>query len=250
MLGKWNPVDALPPLEENELQLWRIEVDDAIGILPAYYSLLSPEESDRASRRRKGQLRDQFVLARACLRILLGHRLLVTPHQVPIYENSYGKPETPVMNGRGISYSVAHSQGTILIALCCEGAVGVDIEHLDRVTDIMEIAQMSFTPTEIMKLAALEEPCDRSLAFYRCWTQKEAVIKADGRGVSLSLSAFEVPIHSAQSSPVLLSESSEDPGKLYFVSEIPLGSKDAVGAVALDSVNYRINMLNFPVRSV
>jgi 4'-phosphopantetheinyl transferase len=250
MLGEWNPVDTLPPLKEDELQLWRIELDDAAGILPAYYSLISSEERDRANRRRAGQVRDQVVLARACLRILLGRRLLVSPHQVPISENSYGKPKSPAINGRSVSYSVAHSQGTILIALCCQGAVGVDIEHLDRVTDIMEVAQASFAPAEIMKLTALEDPGHRRLAFFRCWTQKEAVVKADGRGLSLSLSTFEVPIHSAQSSPVLISESSDDARKLYFVSEISLGTQGAVGAIALDSVNYRINMLTFPVRSV
>jgi 4'-phosphopantetheinyl transferase len=246
MSDEWNSVQVLSPLEDDELQLWRVELADAAGMLPAYTSLLTPEEQDRANRRRAGQVRDQFVLARACLRILLGGELLIDPRKVPILENPHGKPETPVMNGRSVSYNVAHSQGIILIALCRRGAVGVDVEHLDRATDIMEVAQASFTPNETMKLAALEDPDHRRRAFYRCWTQKEAVVKADGRGLSLSLSTFEVPIHSAQSAPVRVAEAPGETEKLYFVSEVPVGDQ-AVAAIALESVKYRIKLLTFAV---
>ena len=245
MLGEWKSVEALPPLQDDEVQLWRVELTDAVSIISTYATLLTPEEQNRASRRRCGQVRDQFVLARACLRILLGRVLEIDPRQVPISESSYGKPETPAINGRSVSYNVAHSQGTILIALCRRGAVGVDVEHLDRATDIMEVAHASFTPNETTKLAFSEDPDQRKLAFYRCWTQKEAIVKADGRGLSLSLSTFEVPIHSAQSALVRIVESSRDAGKRYFVSEIPLGDQ-AVGAIALESPRCRINMLTFP----
>jgi 4'-phosphopantetheinyl transferase len=245
MLGEWKAVEALPPLQDDEVQLWQVELTDAASMIPTCATLLTPEEQDRASRRRAGHVRDQFVLARASLRTLLGHALELDPLEVPIYESSHGKPETPAMNGRSVSYNVAHSQGTILIALCRRGTVGVDVEHLDRATDIMEVAQFSFTPNEIAKLAALEDPDQRKLAFYRCWTQKEAIIKADGRGLSLSLSTFDVPIHSARSAPIRIAETPDDAEKLYFVSEILLGDQ-AVGAIALESIRYRINMLTFP----
>jgi 4'-phosphopantetheinyl transferase len=244
--GEWKSVAMPPLLKENELQLWRIVLDDPAGILPTCTSILSPEEQDRANRRRIGQVRNQFVLARACLRILLGHQLLISPRDVPIVADFHGKPGTPGLNGKKVSYNIAHSQDTILIALCRQGSVGVDVEHIDRAVDIMEIAQEAFNQNETMKLAAVEDPDYRRLAFYRCWTQKEAVVKADGRGLSLLLSTFEVPIHSTRFTPVLISRDSGGQGRLYFVTEIPLGRKGMVGALALESANYQINMLDFP----
>ena len=50
MSSKWSVVDALPPLEDDEVQLWRIELADAESLIDRYSSLLSATEQTQARR--------------------------------------------------------------------------------------------------------------------------------------------------------------------------------------------------------
>jgi 4'-phosphopantetheinyl transferase len=245
MQDEWKRVDGLPPLEEDEVQVWRLELSDVTGLRSACNEYLTVEEQARAERMRVGQVREQFAVARACLRILLGNAFGVRARHVPIVENPYGKPEASIL-GQSFSFNVAHSRGTILIALCKRGALGIDAEHIDPSTDVMEIAQSTFSSKEVQLISSLVSPEARRLAFYRCWTQKEAVIKADGRGLSLLLSSFDVPVSSAHSASVLVNEFCGEVGKHYILNDIELG-KDVVGAIATDSPNCRMNWLYFPL---
>jgi 4'-phosphopantetheinyl transferase len=50
-----------------------------------------------------------------------------------------------------------------------------------------------FAPAEYAALQALP-PSDRTDVFYRCWTRKEAYLKALGTGLSTDLASFEVTL--------------------------------------------------------
>jgi len=70
----------------------------------------------------------------------------------------------------------------VVCALCPEGRVGIDIEKV-RPIDISDFkAQMTCDQWE--EVMASEK---RPEKFFRLWTQKEAVIKADGRGIAIPL---------------------------------------------------------------
>ena len=60
------------------------------------------------------------------------------------------------------------------------------------------LARHCFSPAEQRAVAGDPDPMH---AFYRVWSRKEAVIKADGRGVSIGLDRFDV---SAGAPPALL----------------------------------------------
>lgn len=75
-------------------------------------------------------------------------------------------------------------------AFCRGGCVGIDVEETRAIPDIAELAAQ-LHPREregIRSLAASE----RTAAFYRCWTRKEAVLKALGKGLGLPLHDFQV----------------------------------------------------------
>jgi 4'-phosphopantetheinyl transferase len=247
MSSKWSLTDILPPLEQDEVQLWRIDLECAPNLMDRYLSLLSAEEKIHAARLRIGRTQDHFVVGRACLRILLGNALGISPREINIAKGLHGKPETPVASGRSISFNVAHSKDTILIALG-HGAIGVDVEHMDRSIDIMEISRANFTAEESNSLATIADPEIRLKAFYRYWTRKEAIAKADGRGLLLSLDSFDVSFESISSQPIRVNEPSSEQGKLYFVSDLDLGDR-AMGALALESPECRIRRLLFPLTS-
>lgn len=240
---EWNAADSLLPLVDGELQLWRFQLTDD-AFFPACANSLIPEERSRAERRRAGRPREEFAVGRACLRILLGNALGMPPLDIVLDENPFGKPFV-ANSAERISFNVSHSKGTILIGLSRQETVGVDVEHIDAGIDVLEIAQSAFTAKEIERLKALSSPNERRRAFYRCWTQKEAITKADGRGLSLPLSSFEVPAAPAWHTPVLIYDPTETE-KLYFLSDIDPGDA-AIAAVATDSPNCRILQLNFPL---
>jgi len=248
MLSNWIPVDTLPALEDNEVQLWRIQLSAAAKLSELYHSLLSPPEQAHAERCRPGQAREHFTIGRACLRILLGNAIGIDSDSIKISAGLHGKPETPAIGGQGIFFNVGHSKDTVLIALGRQGALGVDVEYFDRKTDIMEVASCNFTEQETNSLASIADPEARIRLFYRYWTRKEAVAKADGRGLLLSLSSFDVSHESTNLHTVRVSDPPDDGGKLYFVSDLDLGS-EAAGALALESSNCRVTELLFPVTS-
>jgi 4'-phosphopantetheinyl transferase len=248
MPEQWKTVAELPLLQADELQLWRIGLADAESLPETYLRHLSPEEQDRASRLRVGRVQMQFVVARACLRTLLGFHLQLAPKDVPILLGSHGKPEIPATHSHSLFFNIAHSRSTIVIALCRTSPVGVDLEYLDRNTDVMEVSSNAFTSREFRAIEDLEDPILRRRAFFRCWTRKEAVIKADGRGLSLPLASFEVPvIEAASSTPVIVTEGGDSlrGSRSFYVSDMSLGEQMA-GAYALEKPECGVGMFLFP----
>ena len=245
MSSQWRLITALPPLEDDEVQLWRIDLAVAAGSADHTTSILSTSEQADANRRRIGRVRDHFTIGRTCLRVLIGNALRIDPRDVVIEKGIHGKPEIPTSSGSSLSFNLTHSHDTLLIALRQQGAVGVDVEHFDRSTDIMEIAQANFTEDEACSLAAITDPEARLQLFYRYWTRKEAIGKADGRGLLLPLASFDVACETMNSHPVRVTESPGNEGKLYFISDLDLGGRFA-GALALESSESRVSRMIFP----
>jgi 4'-phosphopantetheinyl transferase len=249
MPDQWSSVHALPPLEFGEVQIWRINLVDATNPPQGDPSFLNATEQATAARRRIGRTRDHFTIGRTCLKILLGNTLGADPSQIILEQGLQGKPEIPALSGSSLQFNVAHSKDTILIALSHQTPVGVDVEYIDQATDIMEVAHANFTENETASLAAIADLKTRRLVFYSYWTRKEAIVKADGRGLLLPLTSFDVFGESMESQPVRVNEPADKKPKDYFVSDLDLGP-EAVGALALESPGCRLRRLIFPLASI
>jgi len=172
-----------PRLDFGAVQVWRVDAAAAAhnGLL-----WLLPDEVARARQMRPGLARDEFVAGRAVLRRLLARELGCQPKELRLRTGAAGK-----LAADGIDFNVAHSRGVVLIALSRAGAVGIDLEHEDRTVEALDIARVSFHEEEIRWIEGVPEE-QRAAVFFRCWTRKEAVVKADGRGLSLPLNSFSV----------------------------------------------------------
>lgn len=81
-----------------------------------------------------------------------------------------------------MDFNISHSGEYVVCALCPSGRVGIDIEEI-RPIEIADFkAHMARDQWEA--IAASE---NRLTTFFSLWTQKEAVAKADGRGIELPL---------------------------------------------------------------
>ncbi|MGH9472935.1 MAG: 4'-phosphopantetheinyl transferase family protein [Terriglobales bacterium] len=173
-----------PPRAAGEVHLWRIALD-----APANAGEISAEERERAARLRFERDWRRFVAAHAALRRILGGYLGVPAAAV---EFAYGRHGKPSLAGRAaLHFNLSHSEELALLAVTEIGAVGVDVER-ERTIEL-EIADRYFAAGEVAALRAL--PADeRQAAFFRCWTRKEAYLKARGEGVLLPLDGFEVSL--------------------------------------------------------
>lgn len=126
------------------------------------------------------------------LRFLLGQYLSMDPAALTFGVSSRGKPELAGGDGpRRLTFNLAHSGEMIVCAFAAGRRIGVDVEVLRDDVDVLEIADGQFSPMEAASLRAMQ-PAERLPAFFRCWTRKEAYVKARGEGLGFPLNQFAV----------------------------------------------------------
>jgi 4'-phosphopantetheinyl transferase len=123
-------------------------------------------------------VRRRRVLVRSALRRVLGDLLGLPAQAVPLQDDG-GRPVLP---GSGLGLSCSASDGVALVAVAAGVAIGVDVERLGDEDPAVATEEGWLAPEEQARLGVLPEPV-RSGAVTRCWTQKEAVLKARGTGI-------------------------------------------------------------------
>ena len=208
---------------------WRIVVTEIrAAARDALFALMNDEEQARA--RRFVQIRDRysFTAAHGVLRLLLGAMLRAPPRSLAFAANANGKPrlEPP----RGVTFNMSHSGGIVLIGLSRGFEIGVDVEALRPVHERDGIVARYFHPDEAADFARIH-PDKAQGAFFRCWSRKEAVVKALGVGMSLDLHRYRVTCAPDDAPQVLALEGDADPRPQWSLLDLDLGAEH-VGAVA------------------
>ncbi len=114
-----------------------------------------------------------------------------TTEQLQIEANDFGKPilKFPYQ----FQFNQSHSQQSYVMAISDEIAnIGVDIEDLNRQVRFEALAKHAFHPEEMKVWKALNY--DRAF-WFKVWTSKEAVLKAHGLGIRLSLNTLNTHAH-------------------------------------------------------
>jgi 4'-phosphopantetheinyl transferase len=177
-----------PSLNGIDVWTWRLGASDAE--LSVLIRLLSEDELARAARQASAQLRGQFIVGRARLRQILARYLAMPPEALRF---SYGRHGKPLLSQHrpALSFNLSHSGDLAALAVSRCGAIGIDVEQLRPVGT--DISLRFFTESEKAILARLSG--QRWLeAFYRCWTRKEALLKAIGTGLTGGLAVFDVAL--------------------------------------------------------
>ena len=95
----------------------------------------------------------------------------------------YTKYQRPYFSEEQIDFNISHSGDFVLCAISDEGRVGVDVELINENVELDDFRNQ-FTRDEWNDIMLSSNRAD---VFYDYWTKKESAIKADGRGLSLSL---------------------------------------------------------------
>jgi len=166
-------------------------LDEGAEALRAMWEWLCDAERQRALRLRFERDRRRFVVARARLRALLAERLGTRPQALELARAAGGKPQlAPRLAASGWRFNVSHCEELVLYAFSRDREVGVDLEAIRPVAEADAIAARFFAPAERCAYFALASE-ERPLGFLRCWTRKEALVKALGAGLSLPLERLD-----------------------------------------------------------
>ena len=223
----------------DEVHVWSIRVSSAASSLGALERLLAPDEQARAARFLREADSHRFVAAHGGLRQLLGRYLSLPPAALGFTIGEFGKPAlADAAAGRALSFNLSHAGDWILIALAAGQAVGVDVEFIRPDLDFMPIARTQFSPDEVTALTA-EPPGAQANAFFRCWTRKEAYLKARGQGLAYSLREFSVAF-GTEARPELrwVADDPSAAGRWTVLDCAP--AADYAGAVVVDGSAMRL----------
>jgi 4'-phosphopantetheinyl transferase len=198
---------------------------------PADGSVLSDDECERAARFRFDRDRRRFVAGRAALRSLIASYLDVAPVEIAF---DYGPQGKPFVSGSTLSFNVSHSGARAVYAFGSCREIGVDVELLEHARYDDGVAERFFSPQEVATLQKLGQAA-RAFAFLRCWTRKEAFIKARGEGLSLPLHEFDVAFAAGARPRILRTAWSAHEPAEWTLCDISGFCPGAVAALALRS---------------
>lgn len=178
-------------LGPDEIHVWLFDLGDPILDYLLFERILSKEEITRAQHYQSPKDRLRFIARRGILRQLLARYVGIDPDQIIFSTNPYGKL---VLSNHPLSFNLSHCQDRIAFAFTLNKDVGVDIEQVNSFPGLSRLVEYWFSIKEQVGFSKL--PPDAQLeAFYHIWTQKEAFVKARGKGLSLSLKDFSVSHH-------------------------------------------------------
>ena len=225
----WSPAPASLSLQAGEIHVWRVDLEQPEDVVQRFRSTLEDDEIDRADRFHFEKDRKAFTVSRGFLRHVLGRYLATSPEALRFLYGPYGKP---ALNGEhknsSLRFNMSHSHAVGLVAVSDTKEVGVDVEYIRPDFASEDIARRFFSPHEVAAFNALPDEL-RVAAFFRCWSRKEAYIKAIGRGLSQPLDGFDVTL--APETPPALLRAGEDDASRWSLSDIEVGGDYAAALV-------------------
>lgn len=225
----WSATKENPALESGEIHVWRAFLSVDQSLLQHLESTLAEDEKARAARFIFDRDRDHFIAARGILRHLLSRYVECPAGTIKFAYGPQGKPALADPGSKSsVRFNLSHSHGLAVIAVGAGREVGIDVELLRPEFAGEDIAKRYFSAREVRELAQLPVG-SRTEAFFRCWTRKEAYIKARGEGLHVPLDSFSVSL-SPDRFPELLSA---DESRWKIESLVPSSEAERRYAAAL-----------------
>lgn len=130
-------------------------------------------------------------------------------------------------------FNVSHSGNYVVFISCKTNEIGIDIEKIDY-----EISVNDFFSHMTKKEQQIVETSNNKVkAFYSYWTQKEVVIKACGKGLTIPLKSFEI-----------INNRTHLENKQYFTKEIFINSQytcQIASTMKLDNIGINVKEIRF-----
>lgn len=217
----------------DEVHVWTANTDIEVRA-----DCLDHEEQEQARRFVTEELTRRFTAGRVMRRKILGKYCDTPPEALQFGEIAQKKP---VLTGAGaaLQFNQTNSADLAMLAVSTAQPVGIDIE-MPKDRAALEVAEHQFHPLEIDAIFGARSEDEKIAAFYRCWTRKEAFIKALGLGLYLPLDSFAVDVRDRKRTELLVCPDPHGPSDKWSIVNLdaPAGSFAAL-AVPLKTLRIR-----------
>ncbi|WP_432279828.1 4'-phosphopantetheinyl transferase family protein [Terriglobus roseus] len=204
-----------------------------------HVGLLSDKELTRMTSFQFRRDRTRYAISHGMTRHLLAHYLQGEPRHLKFTEGLLGKPGIDHPTTR-LRFNLTHSGAQACLAISDGLELGLDFEELRwPVPDIAEVFLSTKELTAYHLLSHLQAP----EALYRAWTQKEAIAKAEGFGLTRDLRAIEVSFDRNQQPQHVQRDNSGILSRSWYLMDIPV-RKGFVASLATSQVPTSVDVLH------
>jgi 4'-phosphopantetheinyl transferase len=228
-ITSWTEPPQSPSLASDEVHVWQMSLEQPSHVVERFRGTLEADEIDRASRFHFEKHRRHFIVGRGFMRDVIARYLQAQPRQLSFSYGTYGKPA--LATDHTLRFNLSHSGEIALLGVTLDRELGVDVEQVRENFATEEIARRFFSRAEVDDFNALARN-EQVAAFFRCWTRKEAYIKAVGKGLSQSLDAFDVTLAPGAAAALLRAEG--DDVTRWLMAELDVGPGYAA-AIAVEA---------------
>lgn len=191
-----------------------------------YLSLLPLDLREKNERFLRWKDRHAHLFGRLLLLNALKHHHIENNIWDQITYNSYKRPNFDLQE---YDFNISHSGDYVLCAIGKNVRLGVDVE-LNQERNFKDFQNL-MTPNQWNEIQSSE---NATKTFYKYWTIKESVIKADGRGFYIPLEALEVKDNTVQFD-----------NKLWFINEFVLADGYSTALATSQKSTYKLHELDF-----
>ncbi len=192
----WHKPPKTLLVSRSELHVWQIGLDIQQRLYMLLTSLLSPEEIYDANTFIFEEEFRRYQISHGFKRLVLAKYLNIPPRALNFKHAKYEKPFiSHGQNSLNIQFNLSHSHNVILMVITIQDAVGIDVEYHARDFSEETLINTIFSPNEQLFFSNLTEEEEKKKVFYRCWTRKEAYLKAQGIGLISDLKSISVDLN-------------------------------------------------------
>jgi 4'-phosphopantetheinyl transferase len=177
----WSAPAADLCLSRGEAHVWRVDTAVDPAAVARCWAVLSGDERARAEALVRPEDRRRRTVAWAAVREILSRYLARLPQNVHFMYGPRGKPAVAGAASR-VTFNLSHSGDMALVAVARGKPIGVDVERIRPVEGLADVARKWFARWEFAALERMPEGA-RVGAFFRYWTRREAILKAEGVGL-------------------------------------------------------------------
>jgi 4'-phosphopantetheinyl transferase len=232
-------------LPDDEVHIWQTRLDSPSAFIEGLRELLSAEERQKADLFHSNRDQKRHTLARGLLRLVVARLTDKSPELLKIGSTPLGKPYLLLdVDQPRIEFNISHSEDLIYMAITNRRAVGIDIERVQDDLPFEMIAKDVFSAIEFDELMAID-PALRLDSFYTCWTRKEALYKAKGKGLTAAPDPYGRSLLGQLPMPMRLACVEEDVASSWTLLDLQ-AAPTYKAALVFEGTDCRVRRWNWP----
>lgn len=228
----------LAPPVLGDVHIWSAEL--TVDVSP---DCLDDEERQQAARFVTADLSRRFTAGRVMRREILSKYTGIPPAALRFGESGQKKPVL-LNSGNPLEFNQTNSADWTLLAVSGAMPVGIDLEVPPERGPALDIARHQFHALEKAAIFSARTAGEKVAAFYRCWTRKEAFVKALGLGLYLPLDSFAVDVTVRQRSSLLVCPALHGPASKWEITDLDM-SDGRFAALAIAHPRVRLRRFSF-----